>query len=109
MAMKENMYRLDVYVPASHLEILKSAVFSAGAGRLGNYDLCCWQCPGKGQFRPLSGAAPFLGRENSLEEVEEWKVEFLCPGECLKQVIAALKAAHPYETPAFQYWPVGTE
>ncbi|MEH6542063.1 MAG: hypothetical protein V7748_18580, partial [Halopseudomonas sp.] len=53
------MYKLCFFVPASHVEQVKQAVFAAGAGRLGNYDSCSWQVLGQGQFRPLSGSEPY--------------------------------------------------
>ncbi len=56
------MYKLCYYVPESHLEVTKQAIFDAGAGRVGNYDCCCWQVRGQGQFRPLPGSQPFIGQ-----------------------------------------------
>ena len=100
-------YRLDVYVPESHQESLKEALFAAGAGRLGEYDRCCFQMRGTGQFRPSDNAKPFLGEGGRLEQVPEWKLEMIVAGEALQAVLQALKLAHPYETPAFQYWQVG--
>ncbi len=97
------MYKLCFYVPVSHLEQVKQAVFAAGAGRLGNYDSCCWQVAGLGQFRPLAGSNPHLGVQDQVEQVEEYRVEMLCAGDCLTGAIEALKAAHPYEEPAFDY------
>lgn len=102
-------YRLDVYVPESHLEELKSALFASGAGRLGEYDCCCFQMSGTGQFRPSDHANPFLGEAGRLEKVAEWKLELIVPAGVLPAVLSALKQAHPYETPAFQYWQVGIE
>lgn len=54
------MYVMVFYVPQSHLEEVKEAVFSAGAGIMGGYDRCCFQTLGTGQFRPLAGSSPFL-------------------------------------------------
>src|SRR5260364_148004 len=95
-------YGLVVYVPSDHLEPVKQAMFKAGAGRIGNYAYCSWQIPGQGQFRALSGSQPFLGAQGQLETVEEYRVEMVCKSDAVKSVIAALKAAHPYEQPA--YW-----
>ncbi len=95
------MYKLCFYVPESDLEKVKSAVFAAGAGRIGNYDSCCWQTRGQGQFRPLEGSTPYLGQINKIESVEEYKVELVFKKELLKPIITALKSAHPYEEPAF--------
>ena len=102
-------YLLDVYVPESHLEAVRNAVFEAGAGRIGNYDQCCWQTLGEGHFRPLAGANPHIGKINVPETVREWKIELICAEEFLENVIAAVHAAHPYETPSFQYWEVKTK
>jgi len=95
------MHKLTYYVPESHLAATKAAVFSAGAGRVGAYDCCCWQVRGTGQFRPLAGSRPFLGREGELEEVPEFRVEMVCADEHVARVVTALKAAHPYQEPAY--------
>ena len=95
------MYKLTVYVPDSHLEPLKLALFAAGAGRLGDYAACCWQVKGIGQFCALTGAAPFIGQICQLERVEEWRVEMLLHKSNRDAVIQALRKSHPYQTPAF--------
>lgn len=95
------MLSLIFYVPEDHLEIVKAALFEAGAGRLGNYDQCCWQTKGTGQFRPLPGSDPHLGKQGTVERVDEWKVEMVCEESRIEAVIAALKRAHPYETAAY--------
>ena len=95
------MYKLCFYVPASHLEAVKQAVFAAGAGRIGAYDQCCWQVLGEGQFRPLPGSNPHLGVRDRLETVAEYRVEMVCAQACAPAVVAALRQAHPYEEPAF--------
>lgn len=100
------MYKLVFFVPESHLEVVKSAVFATGAGRIGNYDQCCWQIAGLGQFRPLAGANPYIGRTGQLESVPEYRVEMVCADEFIQAAIAALRAAHPYEEPAFDVWPL---
>lgn len=71
------MYKLAFFVPASHVEVVKAAVFAAGGGRIGDYDHCAWQTLGQGQFRPLDGSQPFLGQAGQVEAVEEWKVELV--------------------------------
>ena len=98
------MYKLCVYVPETHLEMVKHALFAAGAGRIGNYDSCCWQVAGQGQFRPLAGSAPYLGQTGQVETVLEYKVELVCADELIAAAVAALKQAHPYEEPAYQVW-----
>ena len=98
------MYKLCFYVPESHLESVKQALFAAGAGRIGDYDRCCWQILGQGQFRPLAGSDPFLGQNEQLETLPEWKVELVVSDELIHEVVSALKQAHPYETPACDVW-----
>ncbi|KRW59300.1 Nif3-like dinuclear metal center hexameric protein [Pseudomonas sp. TTU2014-080ASC] len=98
------MYKLSFYVPESHLEAVKAAVFKAGAGHIGAYDHCCWQTLGQGQFRPLDGSQPFIGQTGTVEQVVEWKVEMVVADELIHDSVRALKAAHPYETPAYEVW-----
>ncbi len=95
------MYKLVFFVPESHAEEGKAAVFAAGAGRQGDYDSCCWQSSGQGQFRPLAGAQPFVGESGRLEQLAELRVETLCSPAQMGEIIAALRRSHPYEEPAF--------
>lgn len=94
------MYKLCFYIPESHLESVKLALFEAGAGRQGDYDQCCWQSLGEGQFRPLAGSKPYLGQAHQLSRVAEYKVEMLCEENVIEQVLAALREKHPYQEPA---------
>lgn len=98
------MYKLAFFVPASHVDVVKAAVFAAGGGRIGDYDHCAWQTLGQGQFRPLDGSQPYLGQTGQVEAVEEWKVELVVADDLIVQVVAALKQSHPYETPAYEVW-----
>ncbi|NKB46190.1 MAG: NGG1p interacting factor NIF3 [Legionellales bacterium] len=102
------MYQLCFYVPASHLESVKQALFAQGAGQIGNYDCCAWQTLGQGQFRPRTGSQPVCGTHDTVETVDEYKVEMVCSNTCLSQVIEALAQSHPYETPAYSVWPLET-
>ena len=95
------MYKLGFYVPESHLEVVKTAVFEVGAGRIGDYDRCCWQSLGEGQFRPLAGSDPFLGRPGELERVPEYRVELVVSDELATPAVEAMISAHPYEEPAW--------
>ncbi|TGN37983.1 Nif3-like dinuclear metal center hexameric protein [Marinobacter confluentis] len=96
------MYKLCYFVPESHLEETKNALFEAGAGRVGDYDSCAWQVQGQGQFRPLEGSQPFLGQSGQLETVSEYRVELVCEDNLIRAAVAALKLAHPYEEPAYE-------
>jgi hypothetical protein len=98
------MYKLCVYVPETHLEAVKEALFAAGAGRIGAYDRCGWQVAGQGQFRPLAGSAPFIGARGQVETVPEYRLELVCEDALIAAAVAGLKRAHPYEEPAYQVW-----
>lgn len=95
------MYKLTVFIPNNALETVKSALFAAGAGTIGNYEQCCWQVQGTGQFMPLAGSTPHIGAQDRLEAVDEWRVEMVVEEKAIEATIAALKEAHPYETPAY--------
>ncbi|CAK9891014.1 GTP cyclohydrolase 1 type 2 [Pseudomonas fluorescens] len=98
------VYKLAFFVPPSHVDVVKAAVFAAGGGRIGDYDCCAWQVLGQGQFRPLDGSQPFLGQTGVVEQIEEWRVELVVTDELIGSVVAALKLSHPYETPAYEVW-----
>lgn len=95
------LYKLVFFVPESHLELVKRSIFEAGAGAIGDYDSCCWQVKGEGQFRPLKSSNPYIGKLNQLEVVEEFRVELVCRDEKIRDAVTALKKTHPYEEPAY--------
>ena len=97
------MLKLIYYVPDTHLDLTKTAVFNAGAGTIGNYEHCAWQVLGTGQFKPVKGANPFIGELDALEQIPEWRVETIVSEERASEVARALKASHPYEEPAFEF------
>jgi len=104
MSAENNIYRINVYVPESHLDEVKAALFAAGAGKIGDYDSCCWQTKGQGQFRPLEGSAPYIGQTGKVETVEEYKLEMVCAAENVKAALVSMIQAHPYEEPAYDVY-----
>lgn len=98
------MYKLAFFVPIEDAESVKEAVFETGAGRVGDYAACCFQTQGTGQFRPLEGAHPHIGKVDTLVQVQELKVELVCTDEYIHAAIAALRLAHPYEEVAYHVW-----
>lgn len=95
------MYKLVFFVPVEHKDTVKQAIFATGAGKIGDYDHCCWEVLGEGQFRPLAGANPFIGKTGDLETVAEYRVELVCADDLIQAAVQAMKAAHPYEEPAY--------
>ncbi len=94
-------YKLVVFVPADAVNKVSNAVFAAGAGAIGNYSHCGFGAMGVGGFLPLKGAKPAIGKKGKLEKVSEVRFETIVPSQKLDACIAAIKNAHPYETPAF--------
>jgi hypothetical protein len=102
------MYSLTFYVPAEHLEKVKTALFEKGAGRYDKYDCCAWQVKGEGQYRPLDGSKPFYGQQGKIEKVEEYKVEMICRDALIKEFLEELHRVHPYEEPAYAVYKIET-
>lgn len=98
------MYQISFYVPEKDLELVKNAMFDAGAGKFNNYENCAWQTIGMGQFKPINNANPTIGVLDELEAIEEYKVEMMCVEDNLQIVIEAMKFAHPYEQVAYSVY-----
>jgi hypothetical protein len=96
--------KLVVFVPQDALETVREAVFAAGAGRIGAYERCSWSTEDTGTFRALPGASPVVGEVGEEERVREHRLETVFPAEAHDAVVAALRAAHPYEEPAFDVY-----
>jgi dinuclear metal center YbgI/SA1388 family protein len=93
--------KVVVFVPQPDTERVLDALAAAGAGAIGDYDRCAWTVAGTGTFRPLAGANPTIGRVGEVEDVWETRLEMVLPRSRRGAVVAALRAAHPYEEPAF--------
>ncbi len=94
-------YQINFYVPIKYAQVVKNAMFDAGAGKFDNYEHCAWQTLGTGQFKPIGDARPIIGELNKLKVLEEYKVEMLCTKDKIKQVISVMKLTHPYEQVAY--------
>lgn len=90
-----------VMVPVVDVDALVDALAHAGAGRVGDYARCAWATTGEGTFTPLPGASPAVGEVGRREQVTEARVEMVAPRRLRARVLAAMRAAHPYEEPAF--------
>ena len=96
--------KLVVFIPESHLEQVAAAVFEAGGGNIGinsRYTQCSFRTPGTGTFFGDDSTSPAVGRKGQLEFVPEIRFETIVPRSHLAPVVAALRASHPYEEPAF--------
>jgi len=102
------MYKVCFFVPETHVEAVKEALFAQGAGKIGDYDHCSWQTLGAGQFKPLQGSQPFLGNRGEITRLAEYKVEMVCAEKLIKSVVSALLLAHPYQEPAYEVYKILT-
>ena len=93
--------KITVFVPEPDANRVRGAMASAGAGSLGSYDSCSFTTPGEGRFRPLPGADPVIGQVGDLEVVPEVRIEAVVDRGLRAEVVVAMLAAHPYETPAY--------
>jgi len=99
-------YKLVVFVPVESAAKVSNAIFAAGAGVIENYSHCGFTTEGQGSFLPLAAARPAIGKKGKLKKVPEIRFETIVPAEKLDDSIAALKEAHPYETPAFDCYKI---
>ena len=97
-------YKLVVFVPGEALDAVRDALFAAGAGRIGDYERCSWYAEGTGTFLGGEATAPTIGERGREERVPELRLETILPAERMEEVVAALRAAHPYEEPAFDIY-----
>ncbi len=101
-----NLDKWVVFVPAADADAVREALFAAGAGRIGEYSHCSWTVAGTGQFLPHDGASPAIGEVGTVEKVSEDRVEVIAPARLRAKILAAMRAAHPYEEPAFDILPL---
>jgi hypothetical protein len=99
-------YKIVVYAPDPDADAVREALGKAGAGRIGNYSFCSFTSRGVGRFRPEAGATPAIGEVGRLEEVIEERIETVCAPDRLAAALAAVRAAHPYEEPAIDVYPL---
>lgn len=97
------LLKLSTMVPNAHAEVVRSALFNAGAGRLGNYDSCSFSVKGEGTFRAKSGANPYVGALNELHIEPEVRIDVILPTWLRNKVEQELLNAHPYEVPAYEF------
>lgn len=98
--------KIAVYTPETHADTVRNAIGEAGGGHIGNYSHCTFSTKGTGRFKPGEGTNPHLGETGKIEQVEEEKIEFICPRNIAKNVIEEIKKAHPYEEVALDIYPV---
>lgn len=103
---KDALLKLVTFVPESHAEYVRNALFNAGAGNIGNYDSCSFNLHGEGTFRANESATPFVGDVGKLHFEKEVRIETVLPKFRQADVLRALLSVHPYEEPAYDFYPL---
>jgi dinuclear metal center YbgI/SA1388 family protein len=98
--------KIIVFVPDADLRKVSDAMFAAGAGQIGQYRECSFRSAGTGTFFASEATNPSVGQKGRREEVNEWRLEVLCPDARVERVVRAMRAAHSYEEPAFDVQPL---
>jgi len=96
------MHKLHYFVPEDSKEKTKQALFDIGVGKYENYEYCCFETLGTGQFKPINNANPNIGKLNKIEKVQEYKVEMICSDKLIEEAVKVLKKSHPYEEVAYE-------
>jgi dinuclear metal center YbgI/SA1388 family protein len=103
---KNALLKLVTFVPVSYAGLVRDALFHAGAGHTGNYDSCSFNTEGDGAYRAREGANPFRGEIGELHSERETRIETVLPAYLKVAVTSALLSVHPYEEPAFDFYPL---
>lgn len=101
--------KIVVFVPDKDLDRVSDALFSAGAGIIGQYSQCSFRLEGKGTFFGSDAANPTIGQKGRREEVSEWRLEVVCPESLVQRAVRAMRQAHSYEEPAYDIYPLRPE
>jgi dinuclear metal center YbgI/SA1388 family protein len=107
--LKNRLLKLVTYIPESHADRVKDAIFEAGAGVTGNYDYCGFSAPGTGSFRGNPKARPFVGETGKIHLEKEIRFETVLFSHLKDKVIATLLGVHPYEEVAYDLYPLENE
>lgn len=100
----ELLRKLVVFVPLDHAEVVRAALFDAGAGAIGNYDECSFNTAGYGTFRAGEGTDPFVGKQGEQHHEDEMRVEVVFPANKERAILLGLFEAHPYEEVAYDIY-----
>ena len=101
--------KVVVFVPPDSADKVAEAMFAAGAGHIGDYEMCSYRLAGEGTFRGAESTKPTIGRAGQFERVAELRIESITPKHAVPGVVEAIRRAHPYEEPAFDVYPLDAE
>ena len=101
---KSLLKKLVTFVPATHIQNVREALFNAGAGNIGNYDNCSFTLEGIGSFRGNEHSNPVIGTKGELSLEKETRLELIFESVYQSQIIASLLKNHPYEEVAYDIY-----
>jgi hypothetical protein len=104
--MENALAKLVVFAPQTHADVVREAMFTAGAGRVGNYDECSFNVQGEGTFRGNAETKPYIGKQGERHTESEQMIEVLLPKNAVASVLKAVSAVHPYEEVAYNVIPL---
>ena len=104
--METTLYKLEIFIPETHLSVLQKVLQKVDAGHIGNYDSCLSYSRVTGTWRPLEGTDPYIGETGKISEEEEIKVEVTVKPELLRDTVARVREVHPYEEPVINIIPM---
>ena len=97
----DTVKKLFTFAPVDKAEQVRTAIFAAGGGHIGNYSETSFNAEGVGTFKAGDGANPFVGEIGKQHQEKEVKIEIIFPAFLESRIIAAMIAAHPYEEVAY--------
>jgi hypothetical protein len=103
---KTSSCKIVVFVPVADLPKVSNALFHSGAGVIGQYQHCSFRVAGTGTFLGTGSANPTVGKVGKLEQVDEYRLEVVCPSDRVADAIAAMRQSHSYEEPPFDVYPL---
>jgi len=101
---RNRLLKLSTFVPSKQADVVRQALWDAGAGHIGNYDACSFNVSGNGTFRAGEGTDPFCGKKGEIHTEPEVKIEVILPAYQKNAVLNALLSVHPYEEPAYDFF-----
>ncbi len=103
---KKKLYKLSVFVPKGYIPIVREALFKYADPVIGNYENCSFETKGRGSFKPVGEADPFIGEPEKTSFVDESKLEVIIEENKLGKTIEEIKKVHPYEEVAYDIYPL---
>lgn len=104
--LEDTLVKIAVFVPPSHVDRVAAAMSDAGAGHIGDYELCSFRTSGTGTYRGSEGTRPSVGSPGQFERVEEVRLEMMAPKARVTGIVSAMKSVHPYEEVAHDITPL---